>query len=245
MTSKANLVLALSLAGFVLTARAQVTNNPTLPSVPRADGSGPDIPSMSPAVGDAAPPTKSEAGEKSGASTAPSPADLNAAARAMEKPAAVKSSVPPPLLARPPRRPPVPALGRTSVEPRPTESAAGPVNPITTGLNSTALTREMRDLPYEKRLPFLDDLQTRVANSERDFEEVERSSFALKGEARATYRRAFKDLKNMRKALWSTLDEARKASPEKWDNARMELALAYEAYSVALTRAEASSSIGH
>lgn len=247
MTLKANLVLVLGLAALVASASGQSeTKNPTLPSVPRADGAGPSISSMSPAVGDASTATSgATVVPRDSKTTAPAPADLDAAAKAAERDAAKPLPEQPehlPLAVSP--RTPVPAA-RRSVEPNLTKSVTGPVNPVATGLNSTDLAKQIRSLPYESRDAFLNDLETRVENSERDFDEVEHSSFALKGDARATFRRAMKDVKTTRKTLWTTLKDARVAPAQAWPSVRNQLATAYEGYAITLTRAEASSSIGH
>gem|GEM_PF-6861707 len=251
MKPKANLVLVLSVLALVLPARGQVPGNPPVPSVPRADGSGPAAPSMSSAVGDipTPPPSvpKTTPAPRPGTTPAQSTAELDAAARAAERPApsaaAARANG---STAAPGAKtgPTLPANKGWALEGSPTVSVTGPASPVSEVLDTTTLTQQIRALTFANRTDFLTSLEKRVEGTDRDLNEMRQTSRQLQGDARAAYLAADDEMKAKHKALKRSLKEARLVTPENWAKVRDTLAADYEAYSVALVRVEASSAVG-
>ena len=245
MSLKANLVLFAGLSGLLVPLGAQVSNNPTLPSVPRADGTGPDIPSMSQAVGDAAPPAQS--GPKPGAKKN----DQNRSAAdplRSDKPSA-NATAPSPAVSTgrlAPPNTPAPQLpgGTRTTEGEPTVSSAGPAGPAPVVLDTSSVAQQIRELAFDKRSAFLDGLDARLADTEQVLTQLRQVSRGLTGEARTAYAAADDIARDKEKAFKRSLKEAHKATVDNWAKIRGQLAADCEAYEVALARMETSSAVG-
>lgn len=255
MKPNANPVLALSLVALAFSTCAfgqGPANAPAVPTVPRSDGSGPEVPSMSSAIGDIPTPPPGATVKPSPRSAAPpatNAADLDAAARAAERPGPTT----PPALAPAPAssststakpRPTLPANKGWGLEGSPTVSVTGPASPVSEVLDTTTLTQQIRGLSLASRGDFLTSLEKRIEGTDRDLNEVRQTSRHLQGNARAAYLAADDEMKGKHRALKKSLKEARAASPENWVKVRDTLATDYEAYSVALVQMEASSAVG-
>lgn len=261
MKPNANPVLALSLVALAFSAYAYgqgPANPPAVPTVSRSDGSGPEIPSMSPAVGNIPTPAPAPAPKPAERATAPaassSTADLDAAARAADRPApplpAAVAARPAPSASAsgststPKPRPSLPANKGWGLEGSPTVSVTGPASPVSEVLDTTTLTQQIRGLAFPNRGDFLTALEKRIEGTDRDLNEMRQTSRQLQGNARAAYLAADDEMKAKHRALKKSLKEARTASQENWAKVRDSLAADYEAYSIALVQMEASSAVG-
>ena len=195
---------------------AQVSE--TLPSVPRADGTGPSIPSMA-NPGDARGSVPSQATQ--GQPQTPLDRALN------------PDRAPAPVRLPTPRVVPgdVPGQG-------PTTSAAGEPD-INTSLDTTAMAQQIRVARINDRPVLLDALEERIAMGEDELDQVRQTAFHLQGDARRAYRASLKELRNARRALNERLSLARSAREEDWETVRNELSVAYQTYWVAMTRVSA------
>lgn len=221
MKTKAKLAWIAGVLGAGALLHGQTTTNPTMPTVPRGDGTGSALPSMNPATGDARGSTNARA-----AGDAPGSARAGAAAR----PTTDRSR----------------EAARARVGTIDENPADRPTAQVDTGaavMNTTAFSHEIRILRYNAREELLAQLEARLSGNERELNEVRQSAPRLTGDARTAYRQALQDLKAKREALHHAIKAARKASPETWETARTALASGYEAYSIALTRLEATPAV--
>jgi hypothetical protein len=208
MNTRVTLVLITSLLVVASNASAQVAE--TLPSVPRADGTGPSTPSLA-NPGDARGSQQTQAVED-----AVSQKKLDEAAR--------------------PRRLPMPRALRGDVEGQgPTESAAGEPD-INTSLDTTAMAQQIRAATINDRPILIDALLERLAAGDQELVEVKRAAARLTWSDRRAYKAALKELRDRRRQLDDRMAEARRAKPENWIAVRDALSLDYQAYWVAMTR---------
>ena len=213
MKTQAKLLFSVAVAGCCLALRAQVAD--TLPSVPRADGTGSSVPSMS------------NPGDAPGSA----PSQATAEAERLERDLKKAAATPRPARLPSPRVPGGDEMG-------PTESSAGEPD-INTSLDTTRMSQQIRVATIHDRPILLDALEERVAMGDDELVQVKQTAFRLAGEQRRAYRAALKDLRNARRALDERLDLARAAKPAAWEAVRGELSVAYQAYWVAMTRVSA------
>lgn len=253
--TKANLLLLMSVVGFTLSAEGQSTSNPALPRVPKTDGTGaPGTSIGSPAEETAVPPGRPVAPSKSGNTEGElNASDLSSAAREARKPGApspaaanaVSGSTGPATNSNggTTARLPIPASARAR-EPGPTVSAVGPIESGTGNLDTTSLSQQIRALPYSGRAEFLNDLEARLDEVDRELSQVKQSSRVLTWDARKTYLKVAKDAKARSKGVRQLVKDARSAKPEEWAEIRTTLANQYQAFEGVRARAEASSVVG-
>ena len=206
---KANLLIA-GLMASALSLSGQ--SSETLPSVPRADGTGSSIPSMS-SSGDARGSAPTVAAEAAKEITAP------------EK-------------ATPERRPALPSQRRLPgerIEDGRTTSAAGEPD-VNSRLDTTEMSQQIRAASIEDRTVLLEVLAQRIAGGDEELLEAKRSGARLNGDARKAYRAAMKELRLRRGRLEDRLSEVKTAKPETWPTVRDALAIDYMAFWVAQTR---------
>ncbi|PTY07561.1 hypothetical protein DB347_04820 [Opitutaceae bacterium EW11] len=194
----------------------QTTSDPTLPTVPRGDGTGAAAPSLNPAVG----PATGSANARAAGENAPLKPDLRNSRPTTDRSIeAARSRV-------------------GTIDENPADRPTAQVDTGAAVMNTTAFSHELRILRYNSRGELLSKLEARVNDNERDLDELRQTAPRLTGDARTTFRQAMQDLKVKREALLKALKSARKATAETWEANRTALANDYEAYSIALTRLE-------
>jgi hypothetical protein len=251
MKPKANLVLLTGLLAILPPLFSQSAE--TLPSVPRADGTGPSTPSMT-STGDARGSTQTKAATPipqpkpavDVPAATPNPAAPAAstsapATGATATPAAPASATQKPVPRVRPPRPPLPDTQgsiprrRThGIDPAKIDKAEG----IAEAYNTTDLGKQIRNTPFSAKQMLLDNLAKRMETLTADVDETRRTAPTLSGDARKRYNVAAKEYREKTRMFEQALGYARGANEEKWTEARNFLASTYETYSVAVTRLE-------
>jgi hypothetical protein len=108
-------------------------------------------------------------------------------------------------------------------------------------LDTTNLAKKIRSIPFNQRDSSLDELENRLDSTDRELNEIRETAPRLSGAARSRFNKTMKDFKARRRSLSSGLSQARRVGPGEWEKMRESLATEFEAYFVALTRAEVSS----
>ena len=193
---------------------AQVSE--TLPSVPRADGTGPSIPSMA----------------------NPGDARGSAATKATEPQTPLDRALNPDRPPAPVRLPTPRVIRGETAGDQPTTSVAGEPD-VNTSLDTTAMAQQIRVATINDRPILLDALQERIEMSEDELDQVKQTAFTLQGTERRAYRAAMKDLRRARRQLDDRMSAAKSARAEEWPTLKEELSASYQAYWVAMTRVSA------
>jgi len=105
-------------------------------------------------------------------------------------------------------------------------------------LDATNATRDIRAASLDARDRVVSVVRFRVEASERAMARLAHSARRLDDSARKAFDERCAEVRAREKALRSSLHGAAAATYDTWDYARAKLALNYEAYSIAVTRAE-------
>jgi hypothetical protein len=112
---------------------------------------------------------------------------------------------------------------------RPTVAAAA-------ALDSARLEPTIRSAAFESRDDLIDNVRTRVRQSDETVNEFRRSKSEMSTEGRSQFDADLSDVHAKAKALEKSLRAADRASSANWEAARAQLAADYDAYAAALAR---------
>lgn len=135
---------------------------------------------------------------------------------------------------------PVASASASTTTTTPGLSPTGPSTSFAGSLDATAFAPQIRMATMSNREQILSDIETRISQTEQSITSM---SSSLSSDARRSFNAAHDEVKSKAKALKNSVQKARKAKDQDWENARMQVASDYEAFATALGRLDTAATM--
>lgn len=111
-------------------------------------------------------------------------------------------------------------------------------------LSPAETVQDIRSATPSSRDALYSQINTRIENNGRIISDLDHQARALRGDAKTEFNAAASNLRDSEKSLKRSLNDVRKASNDTWSDAQARLATDYQAYAVAVARAQAAVNAG-